>query len=53
MMMGLPTIALIYDAKTVELLKGENKSRYIPITLDELDASKLKEATNSLSTHGN
>jgi len=48
--MRLPTIALIYDTKTVELLKGRKRNSCIPIMINELDTGKLKEAVNALSS---
>jgi len=41
MIMKVPTIALIYDAKTLELLKFRRES-CIYLSIDELSADKLK-----------
>ena len=48
-MMRIPTIALIYDTKTVELLKRKgDRCRCISITVDELNIEELKRAINAL-----
>jgi len=48
-MMKVPAVALIYDTKTVELLKRRgNEHRCVSIMLSELDADKLKSKINKL-----
>lgn len=45
----MPTIALIYDTKVVELLKRTgNKHQRIFISINELDADKLKRVVNTV-----
>ena len=47
--MGVPTIALIYDTKTVELLKGKRWHHHCTsILINELDANKLKKAVEAI-----
>ena len=49
MVMKVPTIALIYDTKTLELLKKRDAPRCIPIAISELDVSKLKKAVDAVT----
>jgi len=50
MIMRVPTVALIYDTKTVELLKERRGWCYcIPILINELDANKLKKAVDAIT----
>ena len=46
--MGVPTIALIYDTKTVELLKGRKWHYCTSILINELDANKLKRVIKAI-----
>ncbi len=47
-MMEVPTIAMIYDTKTMELLKSKEVNRCIPVKIDELNIDVLKNATRIL-----
>ena len=47
-MMRVPTIALIYDTKTAELLKRRGEHCFISIAINGLDANKLKKAVGAL-----
>ncbi|MEM4488931.1 MAG: polysaccharide pyruvyl transferase family protein [Desulfurococcaceae archaeon] len=51
-MMRVPTIAIIYDTKTVELLKGKEISCCFSITINELTTDVLKDAARNLLSHG-
>ena len=48
-MMRIPTVALIYDTKTVELLKGKRyRHCCFPISINGLNANKLKKAVEAI-----
>jgi len=51
-MMKVPTIAIIYDTKTVEHLKDKERSCYFSITINELTTDMLKNAAKNLLSHG-
>ena len=51
-MMKVPTTAIIYDTKTVEHLKGKERSCYFSIAINELTTDMLKDATKTLLSHG-
>jgi len=52
MMMKVPTIAITYDTKMVELLKDKERSCCFSIAVNELNADVLKDVTKNLLSHG-
>ena len=52
MMMKVPTIAIIYDTKTVEHLKGRKRSCCFSIAINELTMDALKSVAKDLLSHG-
>jgi len=52
MIMEVPTVALIYDTKTLELLKRRSGGRHrVSIAVNELDANKLNKAVDAITEY--